>query len=471
MAHVLLIHSDSPTGSALATRLAAEGHETHQETSARAALAQSAGKADVILIDGSLPDKSPVDLISEFRAIDGGRPIIVLGAPTEQVAPILRKGAYYCTRSPLDLDEVAAVTERAVRANQNGGARASNGHSNGGSAANGHGHSTGLGPARPQLDDLLGNSPAIQGIKHAIRSIAAGSAANVLITGESGTGKNLVAQIIHEMTRPTGAFVALSCSTLSEAALDAELFGSAQNGHTGNGSPKIGLLEQADGGTIFLDEIDALPAGIQSKLLRFAENKSFRKVAASTDSTSNARVIAAARGDVQAGLGEGKLREDLLHRLAVVTIHLPPLRERKEDIPVLVNYYLARFGARSGKHVTRVSSAALSMLQEHSWPGNVRELCNTLERAILLLSGDTLECSHISFSPGSKPPPGRFRLPPQGIDFRELEREVVAQALELAHGNQTRAAALLHMTRDQIRYRMAKFGITDAGSVAQLALE
>jgi len=452
--------------------LAAEGHESHQQTSARAALDENPAAADVILVDGSLSDMSPLNLTSELHAIDTARPIIVLAAPIEQVAPILRKGAYYCTRSPLDLDEVAAVTEHAVREKgHNGNGHASNGKSNG-HASNGNGHASngnGAGTAPAQLADLLGNSPAIQSIKHAIRAVAEGSTANVLITGESGTGKGLIARIIHEMSGSGGAFVSLSCSTLPEPALDAELFGSAQNG---NGTAKLGLLEQADGGTLFLDEIEALPSATQSKLLRFAESKSFRKFAASADSTSNARVIAAARGDVQTGIGEGKLREDLLHRLAVVTIHLPPLRERKEDIPILINHYLTRFAARSGKHVSRVSATALSMLQEHCWPGNVRELCNTLERAVLLLSGETLECSHVSFSPGSKPPAGRFRLPPQGIDFRELEREVVAQALELAHGNQTRAAALLHMTRDQIRYRMAKFGITDAGSsLPQLALE
>jgi DNA-binding NtrC family response regulator len=155
----------------------------------------------------------------------------------------------------------------------------------------------------------------------------------------------------------------------------------------------------------------------------------------------------------------------------VVTIALPPLRERKDDIPTLVRHYLGKFSARFGKRVSKVSGGALALLQEHYWPGNVRELCNTLERATLLASGDVLETSHISFSPGSKPPPGRFRLPPQGIDFRELEREVVAQALELAKGNQTRAASLLRMTRDQIRYRMAKFGITEGNGPAELTLE
>ncbi|HMJ12047.1 MAG TPA: sigma-54 dependent transcriptional regulator [Polyangiaceae bacterium] len=455
MAHVLLVHTNPSTRSALSARLAAEGHAVSGHPDLDAALSGLQEEPELTLLEHNVRGVPAHELLSVMHSQGMDMPCIVLASPPDEVLRALREGAYFCTHAPLDLEEVAVLSERALR----GIARAASVRP---SAA------PSQPPAKPpEIDDLLGDSAQMQAVRHAIRAVAGSPGTNVLLTGESGTGKDLVARIIHQTTAPQRSFLSLACSTLPEAQLETELFGGEVEGKVCNG-----LLEQADGGTIFIDEIEALPASTQAKLLRFAEDKTFRRVGSSTDSSADTRIIAATRRDVQASFGEGRLREDLLHRLAVVTIPLPPLRERKDDIPVLVRHYLTKFSTRFGKRVVRVSGSALSLLQEHYWPGNVRELCNTLERATLLASGDVLESSHISFSPGSKPPPGRFRLPPQGIDFRELEREVVAQALDLAKGNQTRAASLLHMTRDQIRYRMAKFGITDSnGGPAELTLE
>ena len=453
MAHVLTIHTNPTIRSALAARLAAEGHtvseQPHLHTSDST---RSEGEPDLVLLEHEVEGVPAHELLATLREATNA-PVIALAVPPERVLRTLREGAYFCTRAPLDLEEVAVLSERVL----------------GGAVPASHRPSS-IPPKSAsqtaELDDLLGDSPQMQAVRHAIRSVAGSPGTNVLLTGESGTGKDLVARIIHTATSRQRPFLSLACSTLPEVLLEPELFGSE-----GDGAVRSGLLEQANGGTIFIDEIEALPAATQARLLRFAEDKTFRRVGASADISADARIIAATRRDVQSSFGEGKLREDLLHRLAVVTIALPPLRERKDDIPTLVRHYLAKFSGRFGKRVSKVSGGALALLQEHYWPGNVRELCNTLERATLLASGDVLETSHISFSPGSKPPPGRFRLPPQGIDFRELEREVVAQALELAKGNQTRAASLLRMTRDQIRYRMAKFGITEGNGPAELTLE
>lgn len=467
MAHVLVIHSHEPTRTSISQRLTAEGHHVEQQSSARAALEAAKAPFNLVLLEHTLPDASAQSLLPQLKSLNAATPVIVLATPTEEIAPTLREGAYFCTRIPLNLDEVLLLAERAFRS--------AHVLSKEKTAGNGHGTSNGNGASKPKrnasLDDLLGDSPQIQAVKHAIQALAASPQSNVLLIGESGTGKDLVARIIHSATAPSGEFLCMSCSTLPEALLEAELFGTADAAPGAEGLPSHGLLGKAEGGTIFLDEIEALPSATQAKLVRFAEDKIFRPIGAPIDCSGNTRIIAATRRDVQTSFAEGRLREDLLHRLAVVTIQLPPLRECKPDIPDLVRHYLTKFAARLGKRVSRISGGALNMLQEHSWPGNVRELCNTLERALLLATGETLESTHISFSPGSKPPPGRFRLPPQGIDFRELEREVVAQALELAHGNQTRAASLLHMTRDQIRYRMAKFGITEAVGPAELALD
>jgi two-component system, NtrC family, response regulator AtoC len=451
MAHVLTIHTNPSIRSALTARLVAEGHTTSEQPGLGVALAAlHEAVPDLVLLAHEVGGVPAHELMSTLCSEAPNIPVIVLAAPPEQVLPTLREGAYFCTRAPLDLEEVVVLSERAL-----GGVKQ---------------RPSSIPPKSStqtaEIDELLGESAQMQAVRHAIRSVASSPGTSVLLIGESGTGKDLVARIIHTQSGRQHPFLSLACSTLPEVLLETELFGSE-----GDGAGRAGLLEQADGGTIFIDEIEALPAATQAKLLRFAEDKTFRRVGAASDISADARIIAATRRDVQASFGEGKLREDLLHRLAVVTIALPPLRERKDDIPTLVRHYLAKFSTRFGKRVSKVSGGALALLQEHYWPGNVRELCNTLERATLLASGDVLESSHISFSPGSKPPPGRFRLPPQGIDFRELEREVVAQALELAKGNQTRAASLLRMTRDQIRYRMAKFGITEGNGPAELTLE
>jgi transcriptional regulator with PAS, ATPase and Fis domain len=308
----------------------------------------------------------------------------------------------------------------------------------------------------------VGESDPIRRVKTLIPRVAASPASTVLITGESGTGKDLVARAIHQGSDRSGQpFVNITCSALPAALLESELFGHERGAFTDAKARKEGLLQQASGGTVFLDEIGEMQPSLQAKLLRFLEDKVFRPVGGSTEYHSDVRVVAATNVDLRKAVREGEFREDLYYRLAVVTIHLPPLRERNGDIDLLVAYFLDRFNRDLGKHVRRIEPAALSELRTYPWPGNVRELRNALERAVLLAESDTLGRGDFELG-GSALDDDEYRLPAGGVNIRELERSLVEQALERTGGNQTRAARLLGMNRDQIRYRMQRYGLLPA---------
>ena len=312
-------------------------------------------------------------------------------------------------------------------------------------------------------EELVGEAPVMLTIRQTIQQLGQSPFTSVLVTGESGTGKDLVARAIHRATGAPGPFVHVACSAFEADQLEAELFGC----EAADQKARPGLIERAEQGTLFLDEIAALPDRVQTKLLAFAQDKVMRRIGGSVDMASQTRIVAATNRDVRQGLRDGVLRADFLYRVAVLTIELPVLRVRKSDLPLLVNHHLAQLSRQLGKKVSGASAAVLKLLTNHAWPGNVRELRNVLERAVLLCQGETLELKDVSLPDAAPATTVDYRLPPQGIDFRELEREVVTQALALAHNNQTRAASLLGMTRDQIRYRMAKFGMASHNGTEQ----
>lgn len=312
--------------------------------------------------------------------------------------------------------------------------------------------------AAPVDVGLVGETPSMRAIKETIQRLAQSPGTPVVISGESGAGKDAVARAIHAATAPLRPFVCLSSQSLSETMLDVELFGAEPAPGSGV-ARRIGLLEQADGGTLFIDEIADVPPALQGKLARFLEDKTFRPVGGSVDRACETRVIVSTTHELDTLTEAGVLRPDFVYRLAVVTLDVPPLRQRRSDIPLLVDQLLHALSIRLGKPQHTVNSAAMNMLMEHTWPGNVRELGNVLERAVLLGGSEVIEARHLSIPPRAAASV-RYRLPPEGIEFRSLEKEVVSQALRIARGNQTRAATLLGMTRDQIRYRMAKFGMS-----------
>ena len=294
--------------------------------------------------------------------------------------------------------------------------------------------------------------------------MAASPASTVLLTGESGTGKDLAAKVLHyNSDRAPKPFLNITCSALPEALLESELFGHERGAFTGADRQKKGLLETADGGTVFLDEIGEMVPGLQAKLLRFLEEKTFRRVGGAADIRVDVRVVAATNRHLQDEVRAGRFREDLYYRLNVLPIVLPPLRDRVDDIPVLVDFYLESYAREFKKHVDGVTPGAMKRLQRYAWPGNVRELRNAVERAMLLSEGDVLGEDDFNIGGASALTLNdRVELPGGGIDLEQLERSLVVQALERTAWNQTKAAALLGLNRDQIRYRIEKFHLEKA---------
>jgi transcriptional regulator with PAS, ATPase and Fis domain len=307
---------------------------------------------------------------------------------------------------------------------------------------------------------IIGQSPAMVAARALLARIADSPAATVLLTGESGTGKDLAAKAIHyNSDRAAKPFVNITCSALPEQLLESELFGHERGAFTDAKQQKRGLFESADGGTVFLDEIGEMTPGLQAKLLRFLEERSFRRVGGLADIRVDVRVIAATHRRLEDEVRTGAFREDLFYRLQVMPVMLPPLRERHGDIPLLVDYYVERYNREFRKHVRGVTAEALVRLEHYRWPGNVRELRNAIERAMLLTERDRLVPEDFD-ALANTTSTGPFRLPPEGVKLEEVERQLVVQALDRAHGNQTHAGHLLGINRDQVRYRIEKFGLT-----------
>lgn len=444
MGRIIVVESEESVRNEVCARLAADGHGVAEFGSGAPALEQLRSGADVVLLSYTVSDVPPLELLRQFREIDPTCSVIAVSAPPDARLPALRAGAFYVTRPPVSVDELSLLTGRALDV----------------TAATRR--ARGLRPPEPVAEPvLIGETQGMRNIKDTIRRLRSSPATTVLIAGESGSGKDTIARAIHLETQAGKPFVYVSASALPEASLDAELFG-VEAGAGVEEQP--GLLDRADGGTLYLDEIADMPLPLQTKLLRFLQEKTFRRVGATSDRVSDARVIAATARDLHSAVRSGALRSELLYRLAVVTLEVPPLRERKPDIPLLVRHFLGLLSGRVGRPLRGVTDRGMELLVEHSWPGNVRELGNVLEQAALLSEVEVLDAAQLSVLPG-RASGVDYHLPWQGIDFRELERQIVQQALRHASGNQTRAASLLGMTRDQIRYRMAKFGMMSRDSV------
>jgi two-component system, NtrC family, response regulator AtoC len=406
-----------------------------------------AADADLILLDLNLPDVSGLRLLEEFRKSNADVPIIMMtGDDTAETAvAAMKAGAFHYLTKPLNLDELALLSKQALETSR----------------------------LRRQLrqireksagdygfDHIIGNSPAMKEAKAMMGKIARSPASTVLVTGESGTGKDLASKAIHyNSERRDAPFVNITCSAMPEALLESELFGHEKGSFTGAATQKKGLFEQADSGTIFLDEIGEMSPVLQAKLLRFLEEKAFRRVGGNLDLRVNVRVIAATNRDLKAEVKKGGFREDLFYRLNVLTVELPALRERVGDIPLLGEYFAQRFAEEFRKLVKGIDRDALELLKTYNWPGNVREFRNAIERAVLLAEGEMLTRQLFASLEKGAPLAADMALPAEGVNLEELERSLVTQALERTKGNQTRASKLLGINRDQMRYRIDKFGL------------
>lgn len=330
---------------------------------------------------------------------------------------------------------------------------------------------TGRDSARFGVEALVGESAAIQRLRAEVRKIAPSQAATILLIGESGSGKDLVASILHYCSpRARQAFVPINCSAIPEPLMESEVFGHERGAFTHATSRKLGLFELADGGSVFLDEVAELPLGLQAKLLRFLEEQRFRRVGGTGEISVDVRVIAATNVDLEEAVHAGEFRGDLYYRLRVVPISVPPLRERKEDIPLLVCHFVDHFNKKLRKRFTDVAPDALELLAAHAWPGNVRELKNVIERVMLLESGPVIEARMLLLGPGAGAPggaPARKPRAPAGeeLSIERLQLQALVKALERTGGNQSEAARLLGVSRETVRAMMRRHQVALKTSV------
>jgi two-component system response regulator AtoC len=449
---VLVVDDEELIRWSLAERLKADGCHVLQAETGAAALEHLGEGVDLVLLDYRLPDTDGVTVLRKIKDVDPEVPVILLTACTtvETAVEAMKLGAFHFANKPFDLDEVAATVGRALETTR----------------LRREVRQLRATAARPYtLHSLVGNSPAMTALRHLVARIAISPSSTVLLTGESGTGKDLLAKVIHYTSeRSARTFMNITCSALPEQLLESELFGHERGAFTDARMQKRGLLETADGGTVFLDEIAEMPSALQAKLLRFLEEKSFKRVGGAADVHVDARIVAATNRDLEEEVRKGRFRSDLFYRLNVLPVALPPLRGRTEDVPLLVEYFIDRFNTEFRKNVLGATTAAYTTLQQYAWPGNVRELRNVVERAMLLSERDRLDVRDFESVDNAGRTADVFELPASGVDLEQLERSLVNQALRRCGGNQTRAAGLLGMNRDQIRYRVDKFGLTKAAS-------
>ena len=430
---------------------------------------------DLVLLDVRLPDASGIDLLEQIKKSNDARAVIMITADPQldDVKTALKLGAYDFVGKPLDFDELSVALKNALETTRlrteveslRGEVR-----------------------RRAGYHDVVGVSEKMTELLSFVNKVAISEATTILVQGESGTGKDLIAKTIHHQSRRQDKpFVAINCSAIPETLMEAELFGHERGAFTDAKAMKKGLFEMADGGTLFLDEIGELSPLLQAKLLRVLEDQVIRRVGGVRDMQVDVRVIAASNRDLERAVKENAFRQDLYYRLAIISIFLSPLRDRKDDILPLVEYFIDRYNNKFRKSVTGISDDTRKLLLKYDWPGNVRELKNAVERAMILEEGDVLQPDHLPFAvaqqqaactafemasgsgnggratelPGGRSLPKLF-IPKGGTSLEEVERSLVELAMAQANGNQTHAARLLDISRDALRYKLKKFGLMHA---------
>ncbi len=454
MASILIVDDERSMREFLEILLRKEGHEVESEGDPAAAIARArAVTFDLVVTDLRLGRGSGLDVL---RAVKAGSPsteviMVTAYATTENAVQAMKAGAYDYVLKPFKVDELKLVVQKALERRALVAENRVLRHR--------------VGRRGALADEIVGASPAIQEVRQLVEKVAP-TRTTVLVTGESGTGKEVVAHAIHgKGIRREQPFVAVNCGAIPEGLIESELFGHERGSFTGAAESKPGLFELAEAGTLFLDEVGELPPNVQVKLLRALQERKIRRVGGGADVAMAARIVAATNRDLGVEVKAGRFREDLYYRLNVIQVRMPPLRERREDLPLFLAHFLDRFAAELGRPRPALDGEAERMLLAYDYPGNVRELANVVERAVTLCEGDVV-------TPAALPPAVRGAaleagvaadLPPGGMDLQShldtIERDILVQALARTEGVKTEAARMLSLTFRSLRYRLAKFGI------------
>ncbi len=432
---ILIVDDERPQREILEAILSSAGYEVTSAASGEAALRIARERRlDLALTDLKMTGMDGIELLSKLLAYDSSIIVILLTAhgSVDSAKEALRRGAFDYLEKPYDRETLLETIQRAL--------------------------------ARlDALDsEIMSVSPEMEAVKKMILKVAR-STSTVLIRGESGTGKELIARAIHTQSpRADQMFQAVNCAAINENLLESELFGHEKGSFTGAHAEKKGLFEVADKGTLFLDEIGELDVSMQAKLLRALQEREIRRVGGTRAIKIDVRVVAATNRDLRAMVSDGRFRDDLYYRINVLSIDVPPLRERREDIDLLIDFFIKKHTRNTSRLVRGIDTDARRLMNDYSWPGNVRQLESAIERAILLAEGDyiTVEDLPLEVRQESKPAPeGGFKLPHEGLVFEDMERNLILQAMDRTDYNITKAAKLLGLTFRTLQYRLEKFGI------------
>ncbi|HEX2164500.1 MAG TPA: sigma-54 dependent transcriptional regulator [Thermoanaerobaculia bacterium] len=451
-ARMLVVDDEESLLEFLALLFREEGYEVDVASSVSEARERIARDYDLCLCDVLMPDGSGLDLVREIRAAERPTAVVVMTAYTSTKSAIeaMKAGAFDYVSKPFDVEELKVICRRALEQaeleDENVYLRRELAQ-------------------RYTFSNIIGKSAPMQAIFALVERVAR-TGSTVLVAGESGTGKELIARAIHFASpRAPRRFLSINCGAMPENLLESELFGHERGAFTGAVREKKGLFQEADGGTLFLDEIGDMDASMQVKLLRALQEKTVRKVGGNVEEPVDVRIIAASNRDLEQAVARGDFREDLYYRINVIPLRLPPLRERREDIPLLVEFFLDKYARELGVAPKRISVEAMRALEAYHWPGNVRELENVVERTLTLAPGDTLRRDDLppQVLAGRRGGPAAVDLPDEGLDLEAyldgVRADLMRQALDRTGGVQTRAAELLGMSFRSFRYYAKKAGI------------
>ncbi len=447
--HILVVEDGRSQREMLRDFLVKEGHTVAEaENGERALQAVRRGHFDLVLLDYRMPGMDGMQVLLEVKRINPEIDVVIITAygTIDTAVDAMKAGALDYITKPLEFDEllilVDRVSERRTLIRENEILRQE------------------LGSRGVTTDRIIFRGPGMGALLNMAGRVAA-SRATVLLQGESGTGKELFARLIHNLSpRAARPVIAVNCSALHENLLESELFGHEKGAFTGASSRRIGRFEESDGGTLFLDEIGELSPSVQVKLLRFLQEREFQRVGGNQTIRSDVRIISATNRDLEARVKDGLFREDLFYRLNVVTMAIPPLRERKEDIAPLIDHFLKRYAEENGKAISGVSSEAQDLLLKYDYPGNVRELENIIERAVVICRDEVISVEDLPFtdhrggSEGHAMGDGMLRG-----SIEELERKLIVDAMEKTRDHQTKAAELLGISERMLRYKLKKYGL------------